>query len=88
MIMFYKINDKYYVLVGNKYMEVEFTVENGEVQAKPSNGAYVERTANVNAIPQPFDEDFKDKIKSKGKEPEKGFGLNKSSSRESKFRDR
>ena len=86
MIMFYKINDKYYVLVGNKYMEVEFIIENGEVQAKPSNGRYIERTTNVNAIPQPFDEDFQKKIKNK--EPEKGFGLNKSSSRESKFRDR
>lgn len=84
MIMFYKIKDNYYVLVGNKYMEVKFTVENGEVQAKPVNGSYIERSSNVNAIPQPFDNDFQKKIKDK----EKSFGLNKSDSRNTHFKDR
>lgn len=84
MIMFYKIKDNYYVLVGNKYMEVKFTVENGEVQAKPVNGSYIERSSNVNAIPQPFDDDFQKKIKNK----EKGFGMNKSDSRNTNFKDR
>lgn len=84
MIMFYKIKDNYYVLVGNKYMEVKFTVENGEVQAIPNDGKYIERSANVNAIPQPFDNDFQKKIKDK----EKSFGLNKSDSRNTHFKDR
>ena len=84
MIMFYKIKDNYYVLVGNKYMEVKFTVENGDVQATPNNGKYIERSSNVNAIPQPFDEDFKNKIKDKGK----SFGMNKSDSRSTNFKDR
>ena len=84
MIMFYKIKDNYYVLVGNKYIEVNFTVENGEVQATPSYGKYIERSSNVNAIPQPFDDDFQKKIKEKGK----GFGINKSDSRNTHFKDR
>ena len=82
MIMFYKIKDNYYVLVGNKYMEVKFTVENGEVQATPSNGSYIERNNTVNAIPQPFDEEFKNKIKNKG------FGMNKSSSQDTNLKNR
>lgn len=82
MIMFYKIKDNYYVLVGNKYMEVKFTVENGEVQAAPSNGSYIERNNTVNAIPQPFDEEFKNKIKNKG------FGINKSSSQYTNLKNR
>lgn len=84
MTMFYKIKDNYYVLVGNKYMEVKFTVENGEVQAIPNYGKYIERSANVIATPQPFDDDFQKKIKEKGK----GFGINKSDSRDTNFKDR
>lgn len=84
MIMFYKINDNYYVLVGNKYMEVKFTVENGEVQATPKNGKYIERSSKVNAIPQPFDEEFRKKLKNKGK----SFGENNRDSRDTEYRNR
>lgn len=86
MIMFYKIKDNYYVLVGNKYIEVKFTVKNGEVQASPINGKYIERSQNIEAKPQPFNEEFQNKIKEN--EKRKGFGINKSDSRNTNFKDR
>lgn len=69
MFMFYKIGNDYYVLVGNRYMQVEFKVNGEELNAVPT-GKSVERTNEVHAIEQPFNEEFKKQFTRK-REPER-----------------
>lgn len=66
MFMFYKINNDYYVLVGNKYVQVRFEVQGDDVNAVPLNKK-IERDINVNAIAQPFNDDFKKQIINRNK---------------------
>lgn len=40
--MFYQINDKYYVKVGRKYIEVVPEINGKEVNMKPNNKSYLE----------------------------------------------
>lgn len=61
MFMFYKIKDDYYVLVGNKYMQVKFKVDGEEINSVPT-GEFLERNSSVKAEECPFNEDFKKQI--------------------------
>lgn len=56
--MFYKIDNSYYVLVGNKYMQVEFKVDGEEINAIPT-GKELERNGDLKVESQEFDESFK-----------------------------
>lgn len=56
--MFYKIDNDYYVLVGDKYMQVKFSVDGEELNSTPT-GKELERNTVKNVKPQPFDDDFK-----------------------------
>ena len=82
--MFYKINDDYYVLVGNKYVKVVFEVKNGDIKATPINGEYIERSPLIKAMEQPFNEEFQKKLKNKGK----SFGENNRDSRDTEYKNR
>lgn len=66
MFMFYKIKDDYYVLVGNKYMQVKFKVDGEEINSVPT-GEFLERNSSVKAEECPFNEDFKKQITRNGK---------------------
>lgn len=66
MFMFYKINNDYYVLVGNKYVQVRFEVQGDDVNAVPLDKK-IERDINVNAVAQPFNDDFKKQIINRNK---------------------
>lgn len=66
MFMFYKIDNDYYVLVGNKYVQVKFEVKDNDVNAIPLNKK-IERNASIKAIAQPFNDDFKKQIINKNK---------------------
>lgn len=61
MFMFYKIGNKYYVLVGNKYAEVTFKVEGNDVHAVPTSSV-IEKTPNLKVIEKVFNDDFKKEI--------------------------
>jgi len=63
--MFYKIDKDYYILVGNKYIQVDFEVNGNDINSKPLNKE-IERTPKINAKPQPYNDDFiKEIIESK-----------------------
>lgn len=64
--MFYKIDDNYYVLVGNKYVQVKFEVKDGDINPVPLDKK-IERDAHTKAIAQPFNEEFKKSIINKNK---------------------
>lgn len=66
MFMFYKIDNDYYVLVGNKYVQVKFEINGDDVNAIPLNKK-IERDINVEATSQPFNDDFKKQIINKNK---------------------
>ena len=69
MFMFYKIENDYYVLVGNKYMQVKFNVDGEEINPVPT-GKYIERNSSVRAEEYPFNEDFKKQF-TRRREPER-----------------
>lgn len=69
MFMFYKINNDYYVLVGNKYMQVEFKINGEEINAIPT-GKELERSSDLKVESYEFNDDFKKKLTHK-KEPER-----------------
>ena len=66
MFMFYKIDNDYYVLVGNKYVQVRLEVKDNDVNAIPLDKK-IERDININAVAQPFNDDFKKQIINKNK---------------------
>ena len=39
--MLYKIKDKYYILVGNKYIEVKFSIKDDNVSLSPNSSSYI-----------------------------------------------
>jgi len=61
MFMFYEINKDYYVLVGRKYIKVDFKVEGDEINAIPTK-EFIEKDNNVKAIPKSFNDEFKKEI--------------------------
>ena len=68
MFMFYKIGNNYYVLVGNKYMQVEFKIDKEEINAVPT-GKSIERDKAIGVKAYQFNEDFKKQLTHK-EEPE------------------
>lgn len=58
--MLYKIREKYYVLVGNKYIRVE-VVPNGkdDIRLIPKMEDYIERNKNIKATTINVDDNFK-----------------------------
>lgn len=75
-IMLYKIKDKYYILVENKYVNVDFSINNGNVEIVATKES-IERENGVIAKSIVFDKEFKDSIK-KEKERPKYFESKKS----------
>ena len=63
--MLYNIDNKYYILVGNKYVKVDFNVKNDNVTIVPNRKEYKERNVNLIVKEQPFDDKFKEEIKKK-----------------------
>lgn len=59
--MFYKIGDKYYVLVGSKYVELKFEIKGNDINAIPTENV-IEKNPNVKAIEKTFNNDFKKEI--------------------------
>lgn len=63
--MLYIIDNECYILVGNKYVKVDFDVNNNDVTLIPNRKEYKERNVNLKVKQQPFDNKFKEKIKKK-----------------------
>lgn len=61
MFMFYKIDNNYYVLVGNKYMQVEFKIDGEEINAIPT-GKSIEKDKAIGVKSYQFNEDFKKQL--------------------------
>lgn len=61
MFMFYKIGNDYYVLVGNKYMQVKFKIDGEEINAVPT-GKSVEKNSAEKVQAYQFNEDFKKQL--------------------------
>lgn len=57
MFMFYKIDKDYYVLVGRKYVKVEFEVDGNEINAIPTKEV-IERNDDIKVISKPYNNDF------------------------------
>lgn len=66
--MLYKIDNKYYILVDCKYVSVEFDIKGDNVSLKPNRKNYIEKNPNIIAEQVAFNDDFKNKLKSKNKE--------------------
>ncbi len=63
--MLYKIKDKYYILVGNKYVEVKFSIKDDNVSLSPDSSSYIEKNGNIVVKQQMFDDKFKEELKKK-----------------------
>lgn len=57
--MLYEIKDKYYVLVGNKYINIKMIIKNNDVELIPNQSEFIERGINVKAKEVSFDDTFK-----------------------------
>lgn len=75
--MLYNINGKYYVLVGRKYIRVLTDVKDDEVILTPKQDEYIEKTDDVKAVVQPFDNKFQNLIKNRSKKVEKPVEVKK-----------
>ena len=62
MIMLYKIKDDYYILVGNKYVKVNFEINGDDINLTSNKDDYIERTPNLKVTEHNFNEDFKKSI--------------------------
>lgn len=61
--MLYNIDDKYYVLVGRKYIRVMPEVKGDEVVLTPNQKEYIEKNDSLKVKEQPFNEEFQKYIK-------------------------
>ena len=69
--MLYNIDDKYYVLVGRKYVRVIPEVKGDEVVLTPNQKEYIERTDDLKVKEQPFNDEFQKFIKNRSKKEDK-----------------
>ena len=78
--MIYEIKNKYYILVGNKYIYVDI-IPNGkdDINLEPDTNNYIERSANVIARAITIDKNFIDNYMKNSKFT---FDLNNNSRRD------
>lgn len=62
--MIYKIGNKYYILVDNKYVEVTFKSDRDDISIIPDRKSFIEKNSKVVVEEIKFDDDFKKNIKS------------------------
>lgn len=61
--MLYVINKRYYIKVGRKFILVNITYNNGDIQLKADKSSIIEDNGNVKYTTQIVDEAFKKKFK-------------------------
>lgn len=62
--MLYVIDNKYYFKMGRKFVRVNVTYKNGDLQLDANPKEYIEDNGNIEYSTQNVDEAFKNKIKS------------------------
>lgn len=65
--MLYEINNKYYILVGNKYIEIDFSINKNDVNIVPNSSKYIEKSDKLKVKKHTFNDDFKEKLSKKNK---------------------
>ena len=61
--MLYVINKRYYIKVGRKFILVNITYNNGDIQLKADKSSIIEDNGNVKYTTQVVDDEFKKKFK-------------------------
>ena len=61
--MLYVINKRYYIKVGRKFILVNITYNNGDIQLKADKSSIIEDNGNVKYTMQVVDDEFKKKFK-------------------------
>lgn len=79
VFMLYKINDKYYIRIGSKYVEVKLEVKNKDVNIIPINENIIENYDKSKIEEIVFNDDFKNNIIKKNNKPKYFSEENKSS---------
>ena len=63
--MLYVINNKYYIKVGRKFIPVEITYKNDDIELIPNRKDYIEDNGKVKYTTQTVDKKFKESFKPK-----------------------
>ena len=74
--MIYQIKDSYYVKVGNKFVKLSFSMDNGELVMTPINSEKIENNPNLIVRATTF-ENEKSKIEESLKNNKKSFEKDK-----------
>lgn len=61
--MLYVINKRYYIKVGRKFILVNITYNNGDIQLKADKSSIIEDNGNIKYTTQVVDDEFKKKFK-------------------------
>lgn len=63
--MLYMINKNYYIKVGRKFINVDISYENNDINLKPNRKKYIEDNGKIKYEMIKIDDNFKNKFKPK-----------------------